>query len=142
MKTILAALLLFSSVSSFNQIAFAQTATTEDIYASPEMVVSGVDFEELTDCWARLYERENFAGRSALLVGYTTWAQASPGNWPGWVGRVESVQVGPGARLVLYGSPYFVDKDHTVTGGVAVGQMPDEPLGDQVGSVKLLCDPD
>lgn len=135
MKTLIASLLLFSLAS------FSQTAPEQDIYASPNLVVSGTNFENLTDCWARIYERESFQGRTALLVGYTTWAQSLPEGWPAWTGNIGSVRVGPGARLILYGEPYFVDEDHTVTGGVSVRDLPEAPIGDRIESIKLLCDP-
>lgn len=135
MKIITTALLLFSSAS------FSQTSSGQDVYQSPDLVVSGVDFESITGCWAKIYEGENFSGRSVSLVGYTTWAELSPNSWPAWSGRLNSAEVGPDARLVLYGEPYFADEDHAITSGVSVDQIPEVPVGDRIESLKLLCDP-
>ena len=125
----------------FSQASFSQTDSGEGFYQSPEMVVSGTDFTKVTDCWAKIHERENFAGRSLTLVGYTTWADLKENDIPQWVRRLSSAQVGPAARLVLYGRPYFSDEDHAITSGVSVRDLPEVPAGQEFSSLKLVCDP-
>lgn len=134
MKVLALSLILFSSVS-FSQV------TGEGVDETPSLIVSGLDFEDMTKCWAKIYDGQDFNGRSITLVGYTAWPNLNMPGWPNWEGQIDSVVVGPGAVLTLYGLPMFADEDQTITGGISVRNLVDVPLGDAVESLRLTCNP-
>lgn len=130
---VLAIIAFFFHATSFSQVS------GEGVYETPDLVVTGLDFENMTECWAIIYDGPNFNGRSITVVGYTAWADLSLNGWPNWEGQIDSVIVGPGATLSLYGLPFFADEDHTITGGVSVSNLTEVPLGDALESLRLTC---
>lgn len=135
MKSIVVLAMIFFSLLSFGQ------TEGEGVYESPGLVVTGIDFEDLTGCWAKIYDGPDFNGRSITVVGYTNWANLSTTGWPEWSGQIDSVEVGPDATLVLYGLPFFADEDHTIVGGVSVRNVSQVPAGDSLESLRLSCSP-
>lgn len=126
-------------------LAHGQSASDQNIYQPTNYIISGTDFTRVTDCWAKIYQGSNFNGASLTLIGFTTWEDMSQTDWPGvsalGAPKINSVEVGPGARLILYKEPYFSDEEHNVSPGVSVRELPLPPNADGIRSIKLLCDP-
>lgn len=130
-------LILLIALSS---LSFSQTTSGELEYKAPSFVVTSSEMENLTNCWARIFQREDFEGASAMIVGYTSWSDMKNGTSPLWSGAINSVETGPNARLILYGSPYFSDEDHVIESGVSVRNLPQTPPGNSIQSLKLFCE--
>lgn len=124
----------------FQGISYSQVSR-EGVFEAPSLIVSGLKFEEMTNCWAKLYDGPGFTGSSITLVGYTAWPELDKNDWPNWKGIIDSVVVGPGAVLTLYGLPLFEDEDQTITEGLSVRSLAEVPPGDAVESLRLTCKP-
>ncbi len=137
MKTVTLIVSLFTGL-----IAFAQVRTGGALYASPRLVVSGTGFENLTGCWAKIFQRENLAGEGLLIVGYTSWTRmAADDSLPNWSEKINSIEVGPEARLELFSDPYLTRRQKLVSGGVILTEVPYDNNVTSVGSLRLVCVP-
>lgn len=137
MKTVTLIVSLFTGL-----IIYAQVSTGSALYASPRLILSGTGFENLTGCWAKIFERENLAGESLLIVGYTSWTRMDGDtSLPNWSERIKSVEVGPEAKLEMFSDPYLTRRQNLVAGGVIVTEVPYDAGVTHVGSLRLVCDP-
>jgi uncharacterized protein YjbI with pentapeptide repeats len=106
------------------------------------LVVSGPAHRTETEdgCWAKLFLNERFQGKALTLVGAVEVANlAKHWGFP-WEPLYESVQVGPGATLIVFDEPQFQERTMVFASGQRVPDL-DRVMGvfRTIRSVKLRC---
>lgn len=98
------------------------------------------DVRLASDCWARLYEREDFQGRSLSISGPARISNLAPYWGFPWDPRYESLAVGSSAALSLFEDPNLRDKSVTFKAGTSVRDL-DKLMGvfRQIRSVQVMC---
>lgn len=89
-------------------------------------------------CWAKFYSEENRKGDTLKVSGET---QLSNLNIDGknWEGKLMSLEVGPNAKLTLFGNYNFKDKDHVIHPGTNVNNVKKVPYNDDIESLTVTC---
>lgn len=110
------------------------------ILLAPPVIAATVGTELAGDCWARLYDAENYLGDVLLLAGPIDVPDARIGETFEWGRKYHSVVVGPKATLTVYDNELYVDRAVTFTSDQRVPNL-DEKLGyfENIQSLKLSC---
>ncbi len=120
-----------------------QSRSDSQSQAEVIMLLVPVDMERdatRSGCWARMYSKNLYLGEVYTVVGPTSMSSMD-GRFGGSFGSmVNSIKVGPKARLTLYDNEAFNDRNVTVTSNQQVPDL-DEKLGmfDKIASLKLTC---
>jgi hypothetical protein len=105
------------------------------VFATDEKLANG--------CWARLYDKQNFAGNVLVLVGPVDIANTRPASVTGLeLGRnYDSVVVGSNATLAVWGDENYRDKTATFKAGQRVADL-DRKMGtfEEIKSLKITCE--
>lgn len=96
--------------------------------------------EEAKGCWAKLYDQEKYQGDNMMLVGPVDLPQMRGPLGMSWENKIESVETGPKARVVIYDNENFRDRNKVLNPGSKVPDL-DEKLGffENVRSLKVSC---
>lgn len=89
-------------------------------------------------CWARVYDGHDFKGDWLTVVG----PNAAPDMTvveKNWTGEIDSVEVGPNAKLTLYGGKSYTDKDIVFNAGTRTGNLRKVHALDDIESMILEC---
>lgn len=94
----------------------------------------------IVGCWARLYDKTDFAGDTFTLVGPIEMPSAQMPSDLEWGRGYDSLVVGPRATITLYDREDFRKESAKVDGGRRVADL-DRILGffGNIRSVKLTC---
>lgn len=105
-------------------------------------MVFAIDDKVANGCWARIYDKENFAGNMTMLVGPVDIASAKPASVTGLeLGRnYDSVVVGPRATLTVWDNANYRDKTATFKAGQRISNL-DGKMGyfEEIKSLKISC---
>lgn len=94
------------------------------------------------DCWVKLYDADNFSEVSSYTTLQGPVELATMANLDGkdWRDQIESLIVGPGARVELYKSENYAGTPITFNANQRVEKLGDLNYEDDVESLKLTCD--
>ncbi|NOT13319.1 MAG: hypothetical protein HOP23_16040 [Methylococcaceae bacterium] len=59
------------------------------------------------DCWADFFEHSQYTGKNFLLEGPTQLENLKNIDGENWDSRIDSLKVGPKAKLIVYDNPDF-----------------------------------
>jgi hypothetical protein len=108
--------------------------------AEPVVVtVTTVTFAESTGCWARIHDGENFSGRTMTLMGSQSLPHLEFGIGSDWEGDIDSIEVGPKAKLVVYDDENFTDDPREIGPNGRVADLHQSLFSEGVESMKLSC---
>lgn len=118
----------------------AQTANRSDAAATSFTPVFNGGVNPANDCWARLYERKDFQGRSLSISGPAQIANLPPYLGLPWEGRYASLVVGSTAALGLFEGPNLHDETAMFRGAMSVRDL-DKAMGvfRRIRSVQVTC---
>jgi Beta/Gamma crystallin len=96
--------------------------------------------EEAKGCWAKLYDQQKYQGDNLMLLGPVDLPRMRGPMGMSWENKIESVETGPKAQVVIYDNENFRDRNKVVSPGSKVPEL-DEKLGffDNVRSLKVSC---
>jgi Beta/Gamma crystallin len=96
--------------------------------------------EESQGCWAKLYDQQKYQGDNMMLVGPVDLPRMRGPMGMSWENKVESVETGPKAQVVIYDNENFRDRNKVLNPGSKVPEL-DEKLGffENVRSLKVSC---
>lgn len=103
------------------------------------LTVTTVSFAESTGCWVKLYDGENFTGRSLTLMGAQSLPNLEFGIGYDWEGDIDSVLVGPKARLALYDDEDYTDDRRDLAENARVADLHKTLFDEGVESMSLTC---
>ena len=140
-------LLLLSSglIALLASPAFAdQTKSSDKQAAKGEkdplvMTVTTVTVAESTGCWAKIYDGYNFTGRELTLMGDNSVPNLEFPSGDDWEGDIDSVAVGPNARLALYEDENYRDLKRELKAGEKVADLHKTLVTEGVESMKITC---
>lgn len=105
-------------------------------------MVFAIDDKLANGCWARLYDRQNFAGNVSVLVGPIDIPTVRPATVTGLeLGRnYDSIVVGPNATLTVWDNENYRQKTATFKAGQRVEDL-DTKMGffEDIKSLKVTC---
>lgn len=118
-------------------------ANQQKTAAEPEgiiFVITTSDLAERTGCWAKVYDGLNFTGRNMTLVEGMDLPnlEFSSFGYDDWEGDIDSVVVGPKAKLTLYGGENFTDPDKSIGPNSRISSL-SKPNFDDIESIKMTC---
>jgi hypothetical protein len=116
-----------------------ETATGAEPAASPESPAApgaaaadaAARQAAIDGCWARLYDAENFIGRSVTLSG--------PSEMPDMQGSFRSIEVGPYATVITFGDEDFANESARFNAGERAANLREPGLSDDFESLRLTC---
>jgi hypothetical protein len=103
------------------------------------VTVMTVALAESTGCWAKVYDGHDFNGRSLMLNGAQSLPHLEFGIGYDWKGSIDSLEVGPKAKLVLYEDENYGDKKRELKAGEKVADLHRSILSEGVESLQLIC---
>ena len=122
------------------QSASARAGNAHGETAEPVVVtVTTVAFAESTGCWARIHDGHNFSGRTLTLMGSQSLPNLEFGVGSDWEGDIDSVEVGPKAKLVLYDDENFTDDPREIGPNGRIADLHQALFAEGVESMKLSC---
>lgn len=80
------------------------------VYMLVPIDIAAQDNKMKNGCWARIYDRENFAGDTLTLTGPIALADMSGPFGLNWDDRVNSIEVGPKATVTVYDNENYRDQ--------------------------------
>jgi len=91
-------------------------------------------------CWARFFDGENFEGDQLTLVGPADLPNMNFNRRYYW-GGLDSVIVGPKARVAIYDAEDYRNRTATLNPGDRIKNLDDRKLGlfEDIESVKITC---
>lgn len=93
-------------------------------------------------CWARIHDRENYSGDTLTLVGPISLADMSVSGPFGmnWDDRVNSIEVGPKATVIVYDNENYRDQVAQFKSGQRVADL-SKRMGffDEFASIRVDC---
>lgn len=97
---------------------------------------------EGSGCWAKIYDGENYTGRTMTLAGEQSLPNLEFGEGLfDWEGDIDSIVVGPKATLTLYNDENYADKKRELKANEKVGDLHKTIFSEGVESMKLTCTP-
>ena len=66
-----------------------------------------VAFAEVKGCWADFYEISQYSGKHFLVQGPAEYKSLTNVNGENWDSRIDSLKVGPNAKITVYENPDF-----------------------------------
>lgn len=111
------------------------SASTEPVV----MTVTTVTFAESTGCWARIHDGESFTGRTMTLMGAQSLPNLEFGIGSDWEGDIDSIEVGPKAKLTLYDDENFADDPREIGPNGRVADLHESLFDEGIESMKLTC---
>jgi hypothetical protein len=126
--------------ASPQQEALPDEAETEEASPLLEQVVTVTHRENLqaSGCWATIYENVGLTGPRITLYDDVELRNLQLPDGSDWQGRVRSIQAGPDARVHLYGSANFVDREFSIAPGRSLQGTVSLPFT-QVQSLRITC---
>ena len=94
---------------------------------------------ESNGCWARIHDGQNYTGRTLTLMGEQSLPNLEFGQGYDWEGDIDSIEVGPKARLVLYEDENYGDKKRELKANEKVADLHKTIFSEGVESMKLMC---
>jgi hypothetical protein len=91
-------------------------------------------------CWATLYDNVELTGARLTLFDDVELSQLRLPDGSDWRGRVRSLQVGPDARVHLYGGPNFQDRAFAVAPARSLDGTITLPFT-EIQSIRVTCVP-
>jgi hypothetical protein len=92
-----------------------------------------------TECWVRLHDQGAFTGNHITLYEDLAVPNLALVEGQNWQGRVQSIEVGPNARAILYGSENYEDRELTIGPDSKLTGFNFLPWGD-VKSIRVVCE--
>lgn len=91
-------------------------------------------------CWARIYDRDNYAGDSLTLSGPVALADMSGPFGLNWDDKVRSIELGSKATMTVYDNVAYKDQVAQFKPGQKIPDI-SKKLGffDEFASIKLEC---
>lgn len=134
------------------QAATTQTQATPPVRPAPATKASGVvlmlvptaiatkDNSMKRGCWARIYSGANYSGDTLTLSGPLSIADMSGPFGLNWDDKVDSIELGPKANLIVFDNEDFKDQIAQFKPGQKVPNI-SKALGffDEFASVRLNC---
>lgn len=103
------------------------------------ITVTSVTLAEATGCWAKIYDGHNFRGRFLMLTGDQALPHLEFGIGFDWEGSIDSIEVGPKAKLVVYEDEYYREKKRELKPGEKVADLHRSVFSEGVESLQLIC---
>lgn len=103
------------------------------------MAVTTIAFAESTGCWAKIHDGEDFSGRTLTLMGDQNLRNLEFGIGNDWEGDIDSVEVGPKAKLTLYDDEHFADDPRELGPNARVGDLHEALFDEGIESLRLAC---
>lgn len=124
-----------------DQKAQAQRAGKGKSNPSEPMVLAltTVVFAESSGCWARIFDEVNYGGRALTLMGAQALPNLEFGEGNDWEGDIDSVQVGPKARLALFDDEDFTDDKRDLGPNTKVAEVHKSLFDEGIESIRLSC---
>jgi hypothetical protein len=101
--------------------------------------ITTVTFAESTGCWAKIFDGRNFTGRALTLLGDQSLANLEFPVGNDWEGDIDSLEVGPKAKLVLFKDENFADKQRALQPNEKVSDLHKNIFSEGVESLRLTC---
>ncbi|MGR9051860.1 MAG: beta/gamma crystallin domain-containing protein [Gammaproteobacteria bacterium] len=73
----------------------------------PSMLFAGVVQAKEKDCWADFYEDAQYKGEHIRMQGPAELAQLQNVNGENWSMRIDSIKVGPKAKVTVFENPNY-----------------------------------
>jgi hypothetical protein len=103
------------------------------------LAVTTIAVAEGTGCWARIHDGESFTGRTLTLVGDQSLANLEFGVGNDWEGDIDSVEVGPKAKLTLYDDENFADDPRHFGPNARIADLHQALFDEGIESMRLAC---
>lgn len=103
------------------------------------LTVTTVAFAESTGCWAKIHDGEDFSGRTLTLMGDQSLPNLEFGVGEDWEGDIDSVEVGPNAKLTLYDDANFADDPRNFGPNARIGDLHKAMFDEGIESLRLAC---
>jgi hypothetical protein len=103
------------------------------------VTITTVTVAEKEGCWARIHSDENFRGDTLTLVDGQSLPDLQLGFLGDWEGKVDSVEVGPKAKLTLYKDENFSSQKRELEPNAKVAELKKSVLPESFESLKLTC---
>jgi hypothetical protein len=129
------------SANASDQKGKPQKGNTQGKDRSEPVVITltTVTFAESTGCWARIHDGENFTGRTLTLMGAQSLPNLEFGVGSDWEGDIDSVEVGPKGKLVLYDDENFTDDPREIGPNGRIADLHQSLFDEGIESMKLSC---
>jgi hypothetical protein len=103
------------------------------------IAVTTVTLAESTGCWARIHDGQNFTGRTLTLMGEQSLPHLEFGVGFDWEGDIDSIVVGPKAKLAVFEDENYGDKKRDLAANERVADLHKTIFSEGVESLKLTC---
>ena len=103
------------------------------------LTVTTVAFAESTGCWVKIYDGHNYSGRTLTLMGAQSLPHLEFGAGFDWEGDIDSIVVGPKAKLTLYEDELYVDRKGELKPNEKVADLHKSIASEGVESLMLSC---
>lgn len=92
-----------------------------------------------SDCWAALYQGENFTGNKIVVYGEIALTDLRNDPRFEWGNKIGSAKVGTKGKLELFGKKNLKDKDYELSKGATTADFRRVPKNDIIESMSLEC---
>jgi hypothetical protein len=106
----------------------------------PIIMVTTSEVALSNGCWAFLYDQNRLQGERILVYSAVEFPNLRFSPRENWSARVNSIEVGPKARLKLYGAENWEEREHVLGPRSKLENMNQIPMA-LVSSLKMLCLP-
>jgi hypothetical protein len=127
-------------LAEFEEVPPPQTQAPPREAEQKVVVVTNFSAIEESGCWVTIYDEPHFSGRSITIFNGIDLPVLQLPDGTNWHGHIRSVQVGPRARLFLYGLPDFQDRELVVAPGRSLDGRVALPWA-QISSLRTNCTP-
>jgi hypothetical protein len=141
-------LFLFASCASDQQVRqeqeevgpepVVQPIVVDSRGEEPSVVVTTHVLIQQTGCWANLFDEANFQGRKLTIYNGIDLPSLEFTGTKSWRGRVESIELGPNARITLFGGENYLMGHVSPPRGTSLSDLQQSGL-EQVESLRLEC---
>jgi hypothetical protein len=101
----------------------------------------GTHPSETDDVWVKIYDGEGFDTRQDWFTlnapGEWRSLEGLPGSQKDWNGQIESIQVGPGVRVLAFSEPGFRGEKREFGPSSAITDLDDHKFGNRIQSMKV-----
>jgi len=127
--------------ASGSQARQSKTSNTRQTTSAEPVVVAvtTIALAEGTGCWAKIHDGENFSGRTLTLVGAQNLSNLEFGIGSDWEGDIDSVEVGPKAKLTLYDDENFEDDPRELPSNARISDLHQSLFDEGIESLRLAC---
>jgi hypothetical protein len=123
-------------INDLDDISFGDTIKS--------MTIEYVDALPSSVCWVEIFEDDDFSknDNSDKIYGPGEWWSLCGINGAklrSWMNQIDSLKVGPGAKVILYPKTHFKGEPKEFGPGRIIRDLDEYDIGDDAESMKIIC---